>query len=74
VGAVSAIGAAINADFANVRRCLDELAAMGVEALGLSTTSFRISVLLEESHLNEAVRRLHNVLVSESEPARALDA
>jgi aspartate kinase len=74
VAAVSAIGAAINADFGNVRRCLNELAAMGVEALGLSTTSFRISVLLDESHLTEAVRRLHHVLVVETEPVRSLDA
>jgi aspartate kinase len=74
VAAVSAIGAAINADFGNVRRCLDELAAMGVEALGLSTTSFRISVLLDESHLAEAVRRLHHALVVETEPVRSLDA
>jgi aspartate kinase len=74
VAAVSAIGAAINADFGNVRRCLDELAAMGVEALGLSTTSFRISVLLDESHLSEAVRRLHHALVVEAEPVRSLDA
>ena len=74
VAAVSAIGAAINADFGNVRRCLNELGAMGVEALGLSTTSFRISVLLDESHLTEAVRRLHHVLVAETEPVRSLDA
>jgi aspartate kinase len=73
VGAVSAIGAAINADFGNVRRCLDELMAMGIETLGLSTTSFRISVLLDESRLPDAVRRLHHVLVVENEPVPSPD-
>jgi aspartate kinase len=74
VAAVSAIGAAINADFGNVRRCLGELAAMGVETLGLSTTSFRISVLLDESRLTEAVQRLHHALVVENEPVPSPDA
>lgn len=63
VGAVSAIGAGINATFANVRAVIEELEAMGVEVLALSTSSFRISVLVEERHLAETVRRLHARLI-----------
>jgi aspartate kinase len=62
VGAVSAIGAGINAGLGNVRRALEAAAALG-EVLGLSTSSFRISLLLDERHLPEAVRRLHAALL-----------
>ncbi|AKU91369.1 aspartate kinase [Vulgatibacter incomptus] len=63
LGAVSAIGAGINASFANVRKVQAVLASMEAEPLQLSTSSFRISVLLEEHHVDEAVRRLHAELV-----------
>lgn len=64
IGAVSAIGSGINATYANVRRSLQILASAGIEVLGLSTSSFRISLLVEERHLPEAVRRLHAELVT----------
>ena len=49
VGAVSAIGAGINASFANVRRALRARSrASGAVPLGISTSGFRISLLLEE--------------------------
>jgi aspartate kinase len=63
VGAVSAIGAGINATFRNVREALAVLAGMGAAVLGLSTSSFRISLLLEEGHVPEAMRQLHRRLV-----------
>jgi len=63
IGAVSAIGSGINASFANVRRAVAALAAARIEVLGLTTSSFRISLLIEEAHLPEAVRRLHAELV-----------
>ncbi len=62
VGAVSAIGAGINAAFSNLRRCLSVLAPAPI--LAVSTSSFRISVLLDEPHVPEAVRRLHRELVT----------
>jgi aspartate kinase len=71
VGAVSAIGAGINARFGNLRRTLDTLAAMGAGVLGASTSSFRISVLVEERFVAEAVRQLHRALVTEGEPPRS---
>jgi len=63
VGAVSVIGAGINASFANVRRVQAALASIGVEPLQMSTSSFRISVLLEEAQVPEAVRALHAEMV-----------
>jgi aspartate kinase len=64
VGAISAIGAGINATFANVRVVLEELEALGAPVLALSTSSFRISVLVEQRHVAPAVRRLHQKLVA----------
>jgi len=63
VGAISAIGAGINVSFANVRRVQRVLAGMGAEVLQLSTSSFRISALVDEVHLDEAVRRVHAELI-----------
>ena len=71
VGAVSAIGAGINARFENLRRTLETLASMGAPVLGASTSSFRISVLLAEKDVPEAVRRLHLALVTEGERPRS---
>jgi aspartate kinase len=64
LGAVSAIGAGINSDFSNVRAVLEALAAGGRPVLGLSTSSFRISVLLREEDVVPAVRDLHRRLVT----------
>jgi aspartate kinase len=68
VGAVSAVGAGINATFANLRRFLAVLAGMDAPLIGLSTSSFRISALVDERHVEEAVRRLHAELVARAEP------
>jgi aspartate kinase len=71
VGAVSCIGAGINTTFANLRRALGVLLADGVAVLGVSTSSFRISLLVEEGAVKGAVRRLHDELVTEGVPALA---
>ena len=68
IGTVSAIGAGINASFVNVRRACDVVTRLGATPLGLSTSGFRISVLLEEKYLKDAVRTLHRELVTEGEP------
>jgi aspartate kinase len=68
VGAISAIGAGINASLTNLRAFLRVIAEMGAPLLGLSTSSFRISALLEDRHVQEAVRRLHAELVARPEP------
>ena len=66
VGAVSAIGAGINASFHNVREAVRLVGESGAEVLGLATSSFRISLLLEEAKVPDAVRRLHRGLVGEA--------
>jgi aspartate kinase len=63
VGAVSAIGAGINAGYANLRAALDALAASRIPVLGVATSSFRISALVDTARLDEAVRALHAALV-----------
>jgi aspartate kinase len=69
VGAVSAIGAGINASFHNVRESVHLLGGLGAPILGLATSSFRISLLLEEGAIPNAVRRLHQGLVEVAERA-----
>ena len=68
IGAVSAIGAGINGDFANLRAALTALERAGVPCFGVSTSSFRISVLTDEGRVDDAVRALHRRLV-EGQPA-----
>jgi len=65
VGAVSAIGSGINASFANLRKALDAAAAVEAAVLAISTSSFRISVLVEERHLPELARGFHAALVED---------
>jgi aspartate kinase len=67
-GAVSAIGAGINATFRNLRNAYAVLARLQVPVLATSTSSFRISLLIAESAVPEAVRALHRELVTEGEP------
>ncbi len=68
VGAVSAIGAGINASFANLRRCCNVVTGLGAPLLGVSTSGFRISLLTEAKVLGDAVRALHDELIGEGEP------
>jgi aspartate kinase len=67
LGAVSAIGAGINARFATVRECLRLLAADGVSIQGLATSRFRVSLLVEQAAIDGATRLLHRELVERSE-------
>ncbi|HYR59310.1 MAG TPA: hypothetical protein VEO95_11790, partial [Chthoniobacteraceae bacterium] len=66
IGAVSAIGAGINTSYKNVRRGSAALAAAGIEPGGLSTSSFRISWLVPNAAVNDAVRALHRVFIEEA--------
>jgi aspartate kinase len=70
VGAVSAIGAGINASLDNLRAALAAAQELG-PLLGASTSSFRITLLMEEAQVREAVRRLHRALVTEGEETRS---
>jgi aspartate kinase len=63
LGAVSAVGAGINASHENLRRALVAVAQTGARPLGVTTSSFRISLLLEEGAVEDAARTLHDVFV-----------
>lgn len=69
IGAVSAIGAGINASYLNLRAALGALAGIGADVLGVATSSFRISLLLEAPRVPEAVRALHDALVTSDRTA-----
>jgi aspartate kinase len=59
LGAVSVVGAGINASHENLRLCLDAVASLGAQAIGVTTSSFRISLLIDEGWSDELARALH---------------
>ena len=63
IGAVSVIGAGINASYRNVRAGSTALAAAAIETRGVSTSSFRITWLLPDASVNDAVRVLHRTFL-----------
>jgi aspartate kinase len=70
IGAVSAIGAGINATFRNVREAVRLVALLGTPVLGIATSSFRVSLLMSAGLVDAAARRLHEGMVEA--PERAL--
>lgn len=66
IGAVSAIGAGINTNYKNVRAGSNALAAASIAPSGLSTSSFRITWLVPDAQVNDAVRALHRVFIEEA--------
>jgi hypothetical protein len=71
-GAVSLIGAGINQSFHAWRRAAAIVDGLGCPRWGASTSSFRISFLLPETHVDAAVRALHEGLVTETRSERSL--
>jgi aspartate kinase len=68
LGAVSAIGTGINARFASVRECLRLLTEADLPVLAVTTSRFRISLLLEARGVERATRLLHRELVEAQSP------
>ena len=68
VGAVSVVGAGINASFENLRRGSDALHAAVVRWSGVATSSFRITWMVERARLDDAVRLLHRTFLEEQAP------
>jgi len=68
LGALSVIGAGINATYANVRRGSTALNSQGIASHGLSTSSFRTTWLVERTALDRAVRLLHAAFLEHGEP------
>jgi aspartate kinase len=63
LGALSVVGAGINASFENVRRGSSALAAAGIGVDGMATSSFRITWMVDRARLDEAVRLLHETFI-----------
>lgn len=68
VGAVSVVGAGINATYANVRRGTSFLADAGIDQRGISTSSFRITWLIPRTRVDDAVRCLHGAFLDSQAP------
>jgi aspartate kinase len=64
LGAVSVVGAGINASFANLRRGQGALTATGIVPRAVATSSFRITWLLDRARVDDAVRALHAALIA----------
>jgi aspartate kinase len=63
-GAVSVVGAGINASFATLRQGAGALAARGIVSRGTATSSFRITWLVDRAAVDEAVRALHGTFIT----------
>jgi aspartate kinase len=59
LGALSVVGAGINASFENVRRGSAALNGAGIAVHGVATSSFRITWMIDRARLDAAVRLLH---------------
>jgi aspartate kinase len=68
LGAVSVIGAGINASFGNLRRGTASLVGDGIAIEGLATSSFRITWMLERARVAQAVQRLHTLFLEQDQP------
>lgn len=68
LGAVSVVGAGINATWANVRKGGLCLGAGGVEAKGVATSSFRITWMVSREKVDDAVRCLHQTFLENAGP------
>jgi aspartate kinase len=67
-GALSVVGAGINASFENVRRGSDALTAAGIAPAAVSTSSFRITWMVDRARLDDAVRLLHRTFIENAQP------
>jgi aspartate kinase len=66
LGAISVVGAGINASFDNLRRASAALAGAGIAIQGIATSSFRITWTIDRTRLDEAVRLLHSTFLEET--------
>jgi aspartate kinase len=71
LGAVSIVGAGINATYQNVRRGVTCLQDNGIQSFGLATSSFRATWLIARDELDRAVRLLHALFLESSASASA---
>jgi aspartate kinase len=63
LGALSVVGAGINASFENLRRGSAALTARGIAIDGVATSSFRITWTIARARLDDAVRLMHATFI-----------
>ena len=68
LAALSAIGAGINATYDNVFAGSATLAGIGIAPAGIATSSFRITWLVPDDRVKEAVRALHERYIEQQRP------
>ena len=68
IAALSVIGAGINATYDNVLAGSATLAGIGIAPAGIATSSFRITWLVPNDRVNEAVRALHARYIEQQRP------
>jgi aspartate kinase len=68
MGAVSVVGAGINATYTNVRTGAEVLGAIGLVPAGTATSSFRITWMIPRERTNDAVRALHGRFIEARQP------
>ena len=68
LAALSAIGAGINATYDNVLAGSATLAGIGIAPAGIATSSFRITWLVPDDRVKEAVRALHERYIEQQRP------
>jgi aspartate kinase len=68
LGAVSVVGAGINASHATVRRGSGTLGQAGIEPQGIATSSFRTTWLIDRGRVDDAVRLLHETFIARESP------
>ncbi len=68
VGAISAIGAGITADYGNLRAGLSTLRGIGIAPSAVATSSFRITWLIPRDRLDDSAKALHERLIEGARP------
>jgi aspartate kinase len=63
LGAVSVVGASINASHEKVRQGSEALRSAQIPPFGLATSSFRITWMVRRNQVNESVRLLHALFI-----------
>jgi aspartate kinase len=71
IGAVSLIGEGINASSSTLIATLDLLRERDVPVTGVATTSFRISCLVPDDRVEDAVRECHDRWIASTPPSGA---
>lgn len=68
IGAVSIVGAGINTSHQKVLRGSAALEAVNISVLGIATSSFRTTWLIDRSKIDEAMRLLHQFFIESDDP------